>query len=552
MEKLYFSKNEMLPFTLAIFRTGQRDLGVLPKLIGLIFAIGWMQIGAAQHEDIPYENVENICSTCVCSEKSANPKTNQKAHHMLNCSAKRFKHILARWPNEFVRSQKDTTIVASFSGNTIELLQQLPATNATLSFACRHCGIKYLQSPTFMDVPNIVALDLAYNTITAEELIPDVFRGPYHLNSYESIALIELDLSHNHLQSLDRHLFQHTPNLTILNLGHNNFKTLDTPTTAALSSAIRLQNLDLSYTDINTIPPAIFEKLISLKTLNLAGNKFVHLPSNFRMIGKTLDSLNLAGNMFSGFEDKTFMGLEKLTHLNISGMAPLKGIQNNTFSHLKHLTNLDCSHNPNMEKFDLNGLMQSLNLTYLDISHCHLSSLTLNIDLSIVLNNTNVTWPNPWPMLKTFKIEGNAWMCNCDLLKTLEYAGSHHMVEGDLTRCDTPYILSGAKLSNLTASQVCSMQIPVKYHVIDEDPPRFRRKRYVILTVITASVVVVLGLMIGLIVVCIRRRLKRDDFGVEPIRYTSVRSSNLSAFSHGHTNGAAVNGGGRSVTSPAV
>lgn len=168
------------------------------------------------------------------------------------------------------------------------------------------------------------------------------------------------------------------------------------------------------------------------------------------------------------------------------------------------------------------------------------------MNLSAVLNNTNITVPaSPWPMLKTFQIVGNSWMCDCNLFQTLEYAGSHHRLEGDQTRCDMPYIFSGAKLSNLTATQVCSMQIPTKYQIIDEDPPRFRRKRYVILTVITASVVVVLGLIIGFIVVCIRRRLKREDFGVEPIRYTSVRSSNLSAFSHGgQTNGGAANGVG--------
>lgn len=176
------------------------------------------------------------------------------------------------------------------------------------------------------------------------------------------------------------------------------------------------------------------------------------------------------------------------------------------------------------------------------------------MDLSAILNNTNnmTTVPQPWPKLKTFQIIGNTWMCDCDLLQTLEYAGSHHRLEGEMTRCETPYIFAGAKLANLTSSQVCSMQIPTKYQVIDEDPPRFRRKRYIILTVITASVVVVLGLIIGFIVVCIRRRLKRDDFGVEPIRYTSVRSSNLSAFSNGHTNAAAVVAANGAATSGTV
>lgn len=166
------------------------------------------------------------------------------------------------------------------------------------------------------------------------------------------------------------------------------------------------------------------------------------------------------------------------------------------------------------------------------------------MDLSAISagNNNNITLPKPWPLLKTFRTIGNLWMCDCELLQVLEYAGSHHLYTEEVIRCDSPYIFAGARLSNLSAAQICAMEIPKVYKAIDEDPPRFRRKRYIILTVITASVVVVLGLIIGFIVVCIRRRLKRDDFGVEPIRYTSVRSSNLSAFSQGHTNGAATNG----------
>ncbi|KAI8130787.1 hypothetical protein FF38_00426 [Lucilia cuprina] len=517
------------------------------SLLLLLFfttAVRWLPHIAGQHENIPYENVANICETCVCLDTQDVGNKNQ-THHMLSCVMKGFKHILARWPEEFGKNnEKENVIVASFSGNTIDILQQLPSTNGTLSFACRHCGIKHLQVPTFMDVPNIISLDLAYNEITNDELTPDVFRGPYHITSYEPIALIELDLSHNKLNSLDRRIFEHTPNITKLNLSWNSFRVLDNPTTMALASASSLENLDLSHTGIKSMASVIFEKLTSLKVLNLAGNEFVHLPENFQLIGQSLRSLNLAGNKFSDFSEGSFLGLKALLHLNISGMPNLKTIQNNTFSRLEHLTHLDCSNNHKLESFDLDSLMHCGNLTYLDISYCSLTSLNLNMDLSPLSadNNTNITLPKPWPLLKTFKTVGNLWVCDCQLFQVLEYAGSHHLYTDEQIRCDSPYILAGARLSNLTAKQICSIQIPKKYKVIDEDPPRFRRKRYIILTVITASVVVVLGLIIGFIVVCIRRRLKRDDFGVEPIRYTSVRSSNLSAFSQGHTNGAVSNG----------
>lgn len=513
--------------------------------LALLFALStlvnlWLQC-MCQHESIPYENVENICETCICRQAHGTGN-NRQFYDILNCTMKGFKHILARWPAQFGNNSKGdhVIIVASFSGNAIDVLQQLPSTNATLYFSCRHCSIKRLQVPTFMDVPNINTLDLAWNEIESDELVPDVFRGPYHTTNYEPIALYELDLSHNNLQSLDRHIFEHTPNLTRLNLSFNPFKVLDNPTSLALASATSLQSLDLSYAGIKTIPNLIFENLTSLKYLNLAGNEFTRLPDSFYLIGRNLLYLNLANNLFSNFNEQSFLGLKVLTHLNISYMPVLKSIENNTFSRLETLTYLECSHNPNLKKFDLDSLMHCGNLTYLDLSFCNINTLALNMDLSVLEpNNKNYdVSPRPWIELKVFNIKGNHWMCDCELFQTLEYIiGKDYqdVVDQDV-RCEAPYVLSGARLSNLTSAQICALQIPKKYRVVDEDPPRFRRKHYVILTVVTATVVVILGLIIGFIVVCIRRRLKREDFGVEPIRYTSVRSSNLSAFSHGHAN----------------
>lgn len=131
--------------------------------------------------------------------------------------------------------------MATFSGNSIAVLQQIPPTDAILRFTCRHCGIRHLQTPTFMDVPNIVALDLAYNELTAEELPPDVFRGPYqHGIGYVSIALMELNLSHNRIQGIDRNLLQHTPNITKLDLSANPLRVIDPETAEAISSATLL------------------------------------------------------------------------------------------------------------------------------------------------------------------------------------------------------------------------------------------------------------------------------------------------------------------------
>lgn len=109
-----------------------------------------------------------------------------------------------------------------------------------------------------MDVPNIKRLDLSWNEITSEELTPDVFRGPYRATHYEPIALVDLDLSHNKLKSLDRKLFEHTPNITKLNLSYNQFNVLDTSTATAIASA---RNLEVSLLTVSLVQAPIAQKL---------------------------------------------------------------------------------------------------------------------------------------------------------------------------------------------------------------------------------------------------------------------------------------------------
>lgn len=141
--------------------------------------------------------------------------------------------------------------------------------------------------------------------------------------------------------------------------------------------------------------------------------------------------------------------------------------------------------------------------------------------------------PKPWMKLRSFRLEGNPWFCDCQFLLLLEYVGiqRHPGSEEVSLRCDDPYHLAGVSLSNLNASYVCRMPQPRIRGRERYEQPRFRRKRYIILTLYTATIVLFVGVLIGFMVVFLKRRLKRPSFGIEPIRYTSVRSSNISALS---------------------
>ncbi|EDW24840.1 GL24361 [Drosophila persimilis] len=495
------------------------------KFLLLLLTVTAMLLAFAQgqHEDIPYQAVTNICHTCVCLSTQ---DSNHRIHQTLNCDMKNFEHILPRWPTEFGTQSTGTEIVATYSGNRIRLLQQLPATNATLTLSCRHCGLQQLQAPLFMDVPNVEALYLSWNEIAEDALTPELFRGPFKTTKYEPIGLKDLDLSHNRIALLYRKLFEHTPQLIKLNLAYNLLSELDDATASALASVTTLQRLDLSHNGLASLPSELFSKLSSLRILDLSGNEFTVVPPSIQQLGKSLVQLNLAGNQFNDLNALSFQKLEALRRLNISDLPALSTIHRGALA-LPALEQLECSRNPKLELLELNDLLVSRGLSQLDISHNALSTLTLNVSSS---NSSAVAWPR----LRSVSIAGNPWYCSCDLLQALELVDVQRAEQSGgaaEARCDTPYLLAGTPLSNLTSQKICSMVIPKKYRAVDEEPPRFLRRRYIVLTAIIASVVVVLGLLIGFVVVCVRRRLKGNDYGVQPIRYTSVRGSNLSAFS---------------------
>ncbi|XP_034662697.1 chondroadherin [Drosophila subobscura] len=480
-----------------------------------------------QHEDIPYQAVTKICEACVCL---SNQDSNHRLHQTLNCDMKNFEHILPRWPTEFGTQSTGTEIVATYSGNRIRLLQQLPATNATLTLSCRHCGMQQLQAPLFMDVPNVEALYLSWNEIAEDALTPELFRGPFKSTKYEPIGLKDLDLSHNRIALLYRKLFEHTPQLLKLNLAYNRLSVLDAGTAAALGSVTSLQRLDLSHNGLMTLPTDLFVQLSSLRVLDLSGNEFTVVPASIQQLGKSLVQLNLSGNQFTSLNAQNFQKLEALRRLNISDLPALRTIGRGALV-LPALEQLECARNPKLELLELQDLLASRALSQLDISHNALNTLTLNVSSS---NSSNSSSAAAWPRLRSVSIAANPWYCSCELMQSLELVGMPRVelsAGGAEARCDTPYLLAGTPLYNLTSQQICSMVIPKKYRAVEEEPPRFLRRRYVVLTAIIASVVVVLGLIIGFIVVCVRRRLKGSDYGVQPIRYTSVRGSNLSAFS---------------------
>lgn len=133
-------------------------------------------------------------------------------------------------------------LIYIMSLSNIEFLNQFPTTEAVYSFTCRHCKIAGIASHAFIDAPNILTLDLAFNSIESSSLFPEIFKGPENDEEYAPIKLHTLDLSHNSISYLEKILFEHTPELKSLDLSHNPINQFDEPTELALAS---LHNLEV-------------------------------------------------------------------------------------------------------------------------------------------------------------------------------------------------------------------------------------------------------------------------------------------------------------------
>lgn len=136
----------------------------------------------------------------------------------------------------------------------------------------------------------------------------DVFRSRYSDNAYEPISLEQLDLSHNKIESLRAKVFEHTPNLTILNLEYNPFKVIDPTTIHAISSVMKLLILNLAHTNISTFPEQMISRLIKLRELDVSGNRIKVVPQDLSFLSKSLEILKMGENPIQHLDDNSFIG----------------------------------------------------------------------------------------------------------------------------------------------------------------------------------------------------------------------------------------------------
>lgn len=290
------------------------------------------------------------------------------------------------------------------------------------------------------------------------------------------------------------------------------------------------------------LPSNMLEHLEKLRELFLGGNQFLTVPESLSFVGKSLEYLSLKENPIEVMTDESFVDLLKLKQLNISGMSVLTEIKENSLKHLTLLEVFHCRGNKKLNVFSMENLRELKHLKDLDVSNNALTILDFgNIELN---KNTedldgkkfDEKYEDQFKKLRILKLAGNPWNCDCSIMKSLSLFDHNaryfnKSVNNDEARCKTPSELASKNLYHLPQDYVCSTHAKPKEPKIPiYDPPQFLRPKSIMLTVFSVVGVVVLGVIIGFAIVCIKRRFKQSETGytANPIRYTTVRDSTVS------------------------
>ena len=151
--------------------------------------------------------------------------------------------------------------------------------------------------------------------------------------------LITLDLTFNHIKTLNRMIFNNLLNIKYLQLGCNQFENIQSGIFDSLknleelalnsnrlkkierglfSKLTNLKSLFLYENDLMELDCDVFENLNHLQTLSLENNKLTKLEHGlFFQLGK-LEFLNLKNNLLISFDTKCLVPLKNLRRLKIS------------------------------------------------------------------------------------------------------------------------------------------------------------------------------------------------------------------------------------------
>ncbi|KAK9297190.1 hypothetical protein QLX08_009053 [Tetragonisca angustula] len=337
----------------------------------------------------------SLCSVCNCEDDNVDCANKNLTDHFKD----------AQWPNKTMK-------VVSFKGNFLIHVKPFPQMEIRRLILQRNRIMK-IDHRAFKQIINLTELDLSHNQLTSENLQPQVFEGKFSMAAYEPLEeLVILNLAHNVLHSLHQDLFEHMTSLKVLNLSWNLFTKIDSRTSLAISSLLNLEELDLSYCGLKTLPDSQFQSFRYLKKLELSGNRLTSPPSALEEAA-ALEALYLNENpiqIIGSSHPHRFPAMPKLKLLSLCCMPYLTTVGPQAFSGLTSLESLTIENCPKLEAIDDYALANLKN-----DSEGPVWPPLKKLDLSDnALRYLPQLFVARWDWLEELDLMNNKWSCDCN------------------------------------------------------------------------------------------------------------------------------------------
>ncbi|KAJ0182676.1 hypothetical protein K1T71_002045 [Dendrolimus kikuchii] len=256
---------------------------------------------------------------------------------------------------------------------------------------------------------------------TIDYVGPNAFHGLHELYA--------VNLSNNKLKSLHPETFATNRKLLLLTLSYNPLKFPAPGSDTYFLNATSVQELDISYCNMQYITANTMKNLTGLMYLNIAGNNLADMdPDTFKKL-LDLEELDLSENNIKSLPDDIFSENTELATLHIqknpidtvyglqisdlltlnAGQTNIKFVGPSMFNGMTYIANLNLSGN-SIEKIHNQAFHKLVELNYLDLSFNNLDLISNilikeNIELDIFKISNN-------PRLKHLPAEG--FQCSAD------------------------------------------------------------------------------------------------------------------------------------------